>query len=60
RAGVLAIAPRDPVAASEALTEARIFHSLREGSIRLSPHCFNTSAEMRRALDVLEEVPSAV
>jgi selenocysteine lyase/cysteine desulfurase len=53
RAGVLAIAPRDPVAASKALSEAKIFHSLREGAIRLSPHCFNTSAEMRKALDVL-------
>jgi cysteine desulfurase/selenocysteine lyase len=54
RAGVLAIAPRDPVAASKALSEAKIFHSLREGAIRLSPHCFNTSGEMRRALEVLE------
>jgi selenocysteine lyase/cysteine desulfurase len=53
RAGVLAIAPRDPVAASTALSEAKIFHSLREGAIRLSPHCFNTSAEMQRALQVL-------
>jgi cysteine desulfurase/selenocysteine lyase len=53
RAGVFAIAPRDPVEASRALSEAKIFHSLREGAIRLSPHCFNTSAEMRRALDVL-------
>ena len=54
RAGVLAIAPRDPVAASTALAEAKIYHSLREGAIRLSPHCFNTSGEMRRALEVLE------
>ncbi|HEY8795198.1 MAG TPA: aminotransferase class V-fold PLP-dependent enzyme, partial [Gemmatimonadaceae bacterium] len=60
RAGVLAIAPRDPVAASKALSEAKIFHSLREGAIRLSPHCFNTSGEMRRALDVIEEVSSAM
>jgi cysteine desulfurase / selenocysteine lyase len=60
RAGVLAIAPRDPVAASKALSEAKIFHSLREGAIRLSPHCFNTRGEMRRALDVLEEVSSII
>jgi cysteine desulfurase / selenocysteine lyase len=53
RAGVLAIAPQDPVAASKALSEAKIFHSLREGAIRFSPHCFNTSGEMRRALEVL-------
>lgn len=57
RAGVLAIAPRDPKAASKALSEVKIFHSLREGAIRLSPHCFNTSAEMRRALDVLTVTP---
>jgi selenocysteine lyase/cysteine desulfurase len=42
------------VAASTALAEARIYHSLREGAIRLSPHCFNTRGEMRRALEVLE------
>jgi len=53
RAGVLAIAPRDPVATSRALSEAKIFHSLREGAIRLSPHCFNTRAEMTRALEVM-------
>lgn len=60
RAGVLAIAPRDPEAASQALREAKVFHSLREGAIRLSPHCFNTSTEMKRALEVLSEVSSAV
>jgi cysteine desulfurase/selenocysteine lyase len=53
RAGVLAIAPRDPVRASKALSEAKIFHSLREGAIRLSPHCFNTREEMGKALEVL-------
>ncbi len=53
RAGVLAIAPRDATAASRALSEAKIFHSLREGAIRLSPHCFNTREEMGRALEVL-------
>ncbi|MBK5188459.1 MAG: aminotransferase class V-fold PLP-dependent enzyme [Gemmatimonadaceae bacterium] len=56
RAGVLAIAPRDPKVASKALSGARISHSLREGAIRFSPHCYNTSAEMRKALDVLEGV----
>jgi cysteine desulfurase / selenocysteine lyase len=53
RAGVLAIAPRDPVGASAALNEAKISHSLREGAIRLSPHCFNTKEEMGRALELL-------
>lgn len=53
RAGVLAIAPRDPVGVSRALSEAKVYHSLREGAIRLSPHCFNTTEEMGRALEVL-------
>jgi cysteine desulfurase / selenocysteine lyase len=59
RAGVLAIAPRDPAAASKALSEAKVYHSLREGAIRLAPHCFNTSAEMRRALDILANSSAA-
>jgi len=58
RAGVLAIAPRDPVTASKALSEAKVSHSLREGAIRLSPHCFNTREEMARALDILGGAPA--
>ncbi len=50
RAGVVAVAPRDPVAASERLTSAGVSHSLREGAIRLSPHCYNTEEEVDRAL----------
>lgn len=53
RGGVLAIAPKDPRAVSKALKSANISHSLREGAIRISPHCFNTSGEMRRALELL-------
>jgi cysteine desulfurase / selenocysteine lyase len=53
RAGIVAIAPPDPAGASKRLSEARIIHSLREGAIRLSPHCYNTRAEMARALEVL-------
>ncbi|MGH7622316.1 MAG: aminotransferase class V-fold PLP-dependent enzyme, partial [Gemmatimonadaceae bacterium] len=54
RGGVLAIAPRDPVATSKALAAAGVSHSLREGAIRLSPHGYDTSGEMRRALEVME------
>jgi selenocysteine lyase/cysteine desulfurase len=53
RAGIVSIAPRDPVVASQRLARARISHSLREGAIRLSPHCYNTRDEMDRALRVL-------
>jgi selenocysteine lyase/cysteine desulfurase len=53
RAGIVAVAPNDPVAASARLTAAGVAHSLREGAIRLSPHCYNTADELDRALDVL-------
>jgi selenocysteine lyase/cysteine desulfurase len=53
RAGIVSIAPADPVAASARLKRARVTHSLREGAIRLSPHCYNTCEEMDRALAVL-------
>src|SRR5262249_29840737 len=46
RAGIVAVAPRDPVAASERLTAAGVIHSLREGAIRLSPHFYNTEEEI--------------
>jgi selenocysteine lyase/cysteine desulfurase len=35
------------------LKASRIVCSLREGAIRLSPHCFNTIAEMERVAHVL-------
>jgi selenocysteine lyase/cysteine desulfurase len=36
------------------LKTARIICSLREGSIRLSPHAYNTVEEMERVVEVLE------
>jgi cysteine desulfurase / selenocysteine lyase len=53
RAGIVSVAPRDPPAASERLTAARVVHSLREGAIRLSPHFYNTAEEVEEALRVL-------
>jgi len=53
RAGIVAVAPRDPVAASERLTAGGVTHSLREGAIRLSPHFYNTDEEIDRALTLL-------
>ena len=35
------------------LKAERIICSLREGSIRLSPHCYTTPAEMERVTEVL-------
>jgi selenocysteine lyase/cysteine desulfurase len=53
RAGIVAVAPRDPAGASERLTKAGVVHSLRESAIRLSPHFYNTEEEIDRALHLL-------
>ena len=50
---IVCLAPPDPQAAWAALREARIYTSLREGAIRLSPHFYNTEADMSRVRDVL-------
>jgi cysteine desulfurase/selenocysteine lyase len=54
RAGIAALRPRDPERASRRLREAGVTHALREGAIRLSPHCYNTRQEIERALRALE------
>jgi selenocysteine lyase/cysteine desulfurase len=54
RAGIVAVAPRDPQGASDRLTAAGVTHSLREGAIRLSPHFYNTDEEIDSALALLE------
>jgi selenocysteine lyase/cysteine desulfurase len=53
RAGVLALRPRDVAAASQRLKDAKVFHAVREGCIRLSPHFYNTAAELDRALEII-------
>jgi selenocysteine lyase/cysteine desulfurase len=53
RAGIVAVAPRDPAAASARLTAASVAHSVREGAVRLAPHCYNTEDEVDAALAVL-------
>lgn len=53
RAGIVSVAPRDPAGASARLTSAGVSHSLREGAIRLSPHCYNTTGEVDAALALL-------
>jgi selenocysteine lyase/cysteine desulfurase len=53
RAGIVSVAPPAPAEASARLNKAHIAHSLREGAIRLAPHCYNTQEEVRQALEVL-------
>jgi cysteine desulfurase / selenocysteine lyase len=54
RAGIVSVAPRDPVATSRRLTDAGIIHSLREGAIRLSPHLFTPVSHLDRTIDVID------
>jgi cysteine desulfurase / selenocysteine lyase len=53
RAGIVSVRPRDATKASERLTRAGVVHSLREGAIRLSPHVYNTVAEIRKTIELL-------
>jgi len=56
RSAILCVAPPKPVEAYHALKRARVVCSLREGSIRLSPHCYNTVEEMEKVIEVLDDL----
>ncbi len=51
--GMVCVAPSHIERAYDRLTEAGIVASLREGAIRLSPHCYSTVEEMERVVEVL-------
>src|SRR5262245_16893030 len=51
--GLLCVAPDRVAEAHRRLKAERITCSLREGSSRLSPHCYTTLAEMERVAEVL-------
>ena len=53
--GIVCVAPPDVGRAFRALKAARVICGMREGAIRLSPHLYNTVAEMERVVDILEE-----
>ncbi len=53
--GILCVAPSDVGGAFRALKAARVVCGMREGAIRLSPHLYNTVAEMERVADILEQ-----
>jgi cysteine desulfurase/selenocysteine lyase len=55
-AGIASVRPRDAVAASARLNAAKVAHSVREGTIRLAPHCYTTREEIAVALDALAEI----
>ncbi|HEU5259852.1 MAG TPA: aminotransferase class V-fold PLP-dependent enzyme [Gemmatimonadales bacterium] len=56
RSAIVCIAPGRPAEAYHALKRAHVVCSLREGAIRLAPHCYNTAEEMERVLDVLDQL----
>lgn len=53
RAGIVALAPPDPVEASQRLRAAGVVHSLRQGAIRFAPHGYNTLDEIDGVLRTL-------
>jgi selenocysteine lyase/cysteine desulfurase len=54
--GMVCVAMPDLDRAHAALKEAGISASVREGAVRLSPHCYNTVEEMERVVAVLDRV----
>ncbi|MGH7699095.1 MAG: aminotransferase class V-fold PLP-dependent enzyme [Gemmatimonadales bacterium] len=56
RSAIVCIAPPKPADAYHALKRARVVCSMREGSIRLAPHCYNTIEEMEKVVEVLDRV----
>jgi cysteine desulfurase/selenocysteine lyase len=54
RAGVIAIRPTDPVAASKRLFANGVPHALREGMLRLAPHFYTSPDEIDRAIRSLD------
>jgi selenocysteine lyase/cysteine desulfurase len=56
RSAILCVAPAKPVEAYHAMKRARVVCSLREGAIRLAPHCYNTVEEMEKVIEVLDDL----
>ncbi|HET9798322.1 MAG TPA: aminotransferase class V-fold PLP-dependent enzyme [Gemmatimonadaceae bacterium] len=53
RAGIVTLRPEDAGGVSALLRDAGVSHSVREGTIRLAPHCYSTSGEIAAVIDVL-------
>jgi len=54
RAGVIAFASESLGAMANRLNAAHVTHTVREGAIRLAPHCYNTSEEIEQVLRILD------
>jgi len=53
RGGIVSVKPANARAVSDRLRAAGVSHSFREGAIRLSPHIYNTTAEIDAALELI-------
>jgi selenocysteine lyase/cysteine desulfurase len=56
RAGIITFRPPDVDSAVEALRAERVIFSVRQGSIRLSPHFYNTLDEMEEVVRLLDSL----
>lgn len=54
-AGIASVRPRDAVATSKRLDAVNVVHSVREGTIRLAPHCYTNGADIASTLDALRD-----
>ncbi|MES2523720.1 MAG: aminotransferase class V-fold PLP-dependent enzyme [Gemmatimonadota bacterium] len=54
RAGVIAFTPADLDGTAARLRKASVAHVVREGAIRLSPHCYNTMDEIDTVVRLLD------
>ena len=52
---IVCVTVKDVAAGFERLKEAKVVCALREGAIRLSPHCYNTVEEMEKVVEVLAD-----
>jgi selenocysteine lyase/cysteine desulfurase len=53
QAGIASVRPADALATSARLDGAGVIHSVREGTIRLAPHCYTTDEDVARTLEAL-------
>ncbi len=56
RSQIVCVTPPDAREANRRLRQAGIVVSVREGAIRIAPHCYNTIEEMEKVVEVLDEV----
>lgn len=53
--GIASVRPGDAKSASARLDAAGVIHSVREGTIRLAPHCYTNDDDLERTIQALGE-----